>query len=306
DINEYDTVVMFGIDGTQLYQDKQSDCWIYIWIVIDFALDVRYKKMHVLPGGVLLGLHKPKHMDSFLIPGFHHVAAQKILTFVNQYLGCSDTPGSVYISGVLTCWLYCDIKGRCKPGVRHYYPALLRPHHYNTYGCTHPDLSVHNIKGPSEETYQTNLAYVLNSTSGDYECRRKITGIVKPSLISRFRRLHRLPLTLMFAGDFMHIPPLNMGDLFPLWRGMFTCESPDSTANWDWAVLKGKIWEEHGVSVAECRLYLPGSFDQPPQNIALKIKSDYKSKEWQGYLYALVPALLHNVLPHKYWHNSAN
>ncbi|KAF8586222.1 hypothetical protein K439DRAFT_1646340 [Ramaria rubella] len=75
DINEYDTVVMFRIDSAQLYQGKQSDCWIYIWIVIDFALDVRYKKMCVLPGGVLPGPHKPKHMDSFLFLGFHHVAA---------------------------------------------------------------------------------------------------------------------------------------------------------------------------------------------------------------------------------------
>ncbi|KAF8588980.1 hypothetical protein K439DRAFT_1334024 [Ramaria rubella] len=104
----------------------------------------------------------------------------------------------------------------------------------------------------------------------------------------------------------MHVPTLNMGDLFfPLWQGMFTCESPDSTATWDWAVLKGKIWEQHGIIVAECRLYLPGSFNWPPWNIALKTKSGYKSKVWQGYLYTLVPALMHDhdVLPHKYWCN---
>ncbi|KAF8587607.1 hypothetical protein K439DRAFT_1645815 [Ramaria rubella] len=86
-----------------------------------------------------------------------------------------------------------------------------------------------------------------------------------------------------------------MGDLFlPLWQGKFTCKIPDSTSTWDWAVLKGKPWEEHGCNVAACWPCLPGGFDRPPQNIALEIKSGYKSKEWQGYLYALVPALLHN------------
>ncbi|KAF8573233.1 hypothetical protein K439DRAFT_1650046 [Ramaria rubella] len=95
-----------------------------------------------------------------------------------------------------------------------------------------------------------------------------------------------------------------MGDLFlPLWQGKSTCKIPDSTSTWDWAVLKGKPWEEHGCNVAACWPCLPGSFDRPPQNIALEIKSGYKSKEWQGYLYALIPALLHNVLPHKYWKN---
>ena len=59
----------------------------------------------------------------------------------------------------------------------------------------------------------------------------------------------------------------------------------------------------HGAEVGECRPYLPGCYDWPPQNIALKIKSGYKAKEWQGYLYGLVPALLHGVLPNKYWIN---
>ncbi|KAF9651012.1 hypothetical protein BDM02DRAFT_3081664, partial [Thelephora ganbajun] len=28
-IGEYNTVLLFSIDGTQLYQHKKSDCWIY-------------------------------------------------------------------------------------------------------------------------------------------------------------------------------------------------------------------------------------------------------------------------------------
>ncbi len=30
-------VLMLSIDGAQLYQSKQSDCWIYIWIILDLA-----------------------------------------------------------------------------------------------------------------------------------------------------------------------------------------------------------------------------------------------------------------------------
>ena len=40
---EHDTVLMFSLDGTQLYRHKQSDCIIYIWIILDLAPDERYK-----------------------------------------------------------------------------------------------------------------------------------------------------------------------------------------------------------------------------------------------------------------------
>ena len=43
DIGHYDTVVMFRIDGTQLYRDKESNCWIYIWVIIDFDPKIHYK-----------------------------------------------------------------------------------------------------------------------------------------------------------------------------------------------------------------------------------------------------------------------
>jgi hypothetical protein len=34
-IKEGDPVLMFSIDGAQLYQNKASDCWIYIWVVFN-------------------------------------------------------------------------------------------------------------------------------------------------------------------------------------------------------------------------------------------------------------------------------
>ena len=59
----------------------------------------------------------------------------------------------------------------------------------------------------------------------------------------------------------------------------------------------------HGEAVANARYYMPGSFDNPPQNLALYVNTSYKAKEWQGYLYGLALALLHGILPMPYWHN---
>lgn len=55
DINDNDTIVMFSIDGAQLYRSKKSDCWIYIWILLDLVPGQCYKIRNILPGGVILG-----------------------------------------------------------------------------------------------------------------------------------------------------------------------------------------------------------------------------------------------------------
>ena len=43
-INPGDMVLMLSIDGAQLYRNKVSECWIWIYIVFDHAPDDRYKK----------------------------------------------------------------------------------------------------------------------------------------------------------------------------------------------------------------------------------------------------------------------
>ncbi|KAF8074614.1 hypothetical protein FPV67DRAFT_1408292 [Lyophyllum atratum] len=102
----------------------------------------------------------------------------------------------------------------------------------------------------------------------------------------------------------MHVPNLNLGELLPpLWRGTFQCASTDNVKDWDWAALTADIWKDHGATVARARPYIPGCYDRPPRNIAEKISSGYKAKEWQGYFYGLGPALLHGLLPKKYWQN---
>jgi hypothetical protein len=70
-----DTVLMFSVDGAQLYRNKVSNCWIYIWVILDLPPWLRYKKRYVLPGGFMGGPKKPIHPDSMIFPGFHHIVA---------------------------------------------------------------------------------------------------------------------------------------------------------------------------------------------------------------------------------------
>ncbi|KIK77484.1 hypothetical protein PAXRUDRAFT_166697 [Paxillus rubicundulus Ve08.2h10] len=70
-----DTILMLSLDGAQLYWNKQSDFWMYIWVIYELSPDLRYKKKYVLPGAVIPGLNKPKNMESFLFPGLHQLSA---------------------------------------------------------------------------------------------------------------------------------------------------------------------------------------------------------------------------------------
>jgi hypothetical protein len=74
-IGEDDIVLMFSIDGTQLYTKKLSACWIYIWVLLNLAPDRRYKKKHIFIRGFIPGPNNPKNMDSFLFPELQHLAA---------------------------------------------------------------------------------------------------------------------------------------------------------------------------------------------------------------------------------------
>ena len=75
EINEHDTLLMFSIDGAQLYWDKKLECWIYIWILLELAPDERYKVWNILPGGIIPSPKGPEHLKSFLFPGLAHVSA---------------------------------------------------------------------------------------------------------------------------------------------------------------------------------------------------------------------------------------
>jgi hypothetical protein len=322
-IRDEDVVLLFSIDGAQLYRNKQSDCWIYIWVILDHAPDVRYKKKYVLPGGFIPGPNKPKNVDSFLFPGIHHLSALqndglsiwdagRNEVFVSQpffALATADGPGMTYLdglvghSGAYGCRLYCPLKGRHKPGGGHYYPALLKPHGYDVEGCDHVDVDAAHLPGTSASEYSDNLQYVQQSINEtQYKKRRKDTGISKPSIFSGLQPERTLGVPSCFPADLMHLVSLNLTDLFlSLWRGTMLCEKTDDKSLWDWFVLQGDVWKVHGNTVASSTPYLPGSFDRPPRNPAEKISSGYKAWEYLLYVFALGPGLFYGVLPDEYW-----
>ena len=320
-ISDDDMVLMFSIDGAQLYRMKQSDTWIYIWIIVNYSPDHRYKKVSIRPGSFIPGPNKPGNADSFLFVGLHHLAAlqkeglqiwdalerRKFLSKVFLLLKLADAPGMALISGLVGhvgrvgCRLYCPLAGRHKEGSSRYFPARFVPDHFNVPGCSHPDIPADSIVDGCIETYNTNLRLVKQSNGRtQFEKRRLKTGICRPSLFSALE--YALPLPRCLSLDIMHIAALNAPDLIlALFCGKIDCDQDDSKCDWDWAVLKGRVWRKHSLEVAACTPFLPGSFDRPPRNPAKKISSRYKAWEYLLYIYGLGPALFYNMLPEKYW-----
>lgn len=320
-IREHDIVLMFSIDGAQLYQNKQSDCWMYLWVVVSLAPDRRYKKFEVIPGGVIPGPNHPQDLDSFLVTGFYHVSAlmNDGLRCYNAYLnacvvsypfvsaGLADGPamalvkGSVGHHGVFGCRSDCALPGRHKPGCPHYYPALLKPDDYHVAECEHDDVSLSSIGPPSVQRYEENLAWLLSAQNEtQYKAIRKATGISKPSIFSGLSRT--FPIPLGFPLDLMHLADLNWGDLLlGIWRGTIkgaTQSDPKASRH---AVLQGEVWINHGKLVGHAQHYLPGFLDRPPRDIAEKISSGYKAVEWHTYLYGYTVSMLRKLLPRDAW-----
>ncbi|TFY57813.1 hypothetical protein EVG20_g8395 [Dentipellis fragilis] len=269
-----DSVLFFSIDGAQLYQSKASDCWIYIWILLDLAPDVRYKKPHVLPGGIIPGPNKPKNLDSFLFPGLHHLAALQReglqvwdaakLEIVTDHpfldLIGADTPGMAALDGMvgpqgrLGCRFYCDYPGRRKHGGSQYYPACLKPLYYDIPGCNHADVVLHDFTETSEDKnrrYLRNLQVVRSSRNqAEFRRNRLETGICKPTIFSGLHSSHRLHIPACFPPDLMHLASLNLTDLLlGLWRGVIDCDPDDDKSTWDWMVLRREVWINHGKAV---------------------------------------------------------
>jgi hypothetical protein len=229
-------------------------------------------------------------------------------------LGTADGPGLTHLNGLVGhmgkngCRIYCGARGRRKPRDSHYYPAMLKPLLlYNVAGCDHPDLNFDDstLFMPSVAKYQGHLQLLVSSwNETNYKANRLETGIIKPSIFLRLDQNHCLQVPHCFGSDIMHHASLNIPDLLiPLWRETFDCSATDKRSNWDWAMLTGQTWVKHGKVVAAATPYLPGLFDRPPRDPALKISSGYKAWEFLMYLYGLGPGVFHSVLPSPYYEN---
>ncbi|PIL32825.1 hypothetical protein GSI_04942 [Ganoderma sinense ZZ0214-1] len=72
-IKDGDTVLMLSMDGAQLYRNKQSDCWMYIWVILNLAPDLRYKvniqegSVSGMQKGIYLSFHSSSSRSSRLM-----------------------------------------------------------------------------------------------------------------------------------------------------------------------------------------------------------------------------------------------
>jgi hypothetical protein len=330
-ITSEDMVLMFSIDGAQLYRNKASDCWIYIWVVLDHAPGIRYKKRYVLPGGFIGGLNKPKNVDSYICVGLSHLAAiqkeglniwnaSRQEVFVSRpflaavgadAVGLAPIAGAVGHNGRCGCRVHCPFIGWHKAQGTHYYGAQLKPTGFSVGGCDHDDVDLNTLLAAhssqsSKAQYAADLDIVIKSPNqAQYEKRRLQTGLIGPSIFSGLLGKHTLGVPALFVLDIMHLPALNIPDLIiPLWRATFDCDKTDNKQLWTWAALRDPaVWKAHGQSVADATSYIPGSFDRPPRNPAEKISSGYKAWEYLLYFFGLGPALLFGILPDLIWRN---
>jgi Transposase family tnp2 len=325
DIQPGDITLMLSINNTQLYQNKQSNCWMYVWLMPNLSPNMRYTKKQICPGGFIPGPHPPKHVESFLFPGLHHLTALQIeglriwdasqcqVFTSNPYflIGATDSPGLIHLNGLVghqgaySCQFYCPLKGCWFAAARHYYPAHLKPDNYHAQGCNHADVDIKHLQQASPAEYLANLTFLLASaTDSQYTNCCRDTGISHPSIFSGLHVARIFGLPCCFCADLMHLTSLNITNLLlSLWCEVIECYRTDNKSEWDWAVLVGNIWNKHGKTIANCTPYLPGSFDRPPHNPAKKINSGYKAWEFLTYIYSLSPGLFYGVLPDKYWHN---
>ena len=325
-ITKDDVLVQLSVDGAQLYHDKESDCWIFVYVIHNLSPDIRYKKRFVIPAGFVPGPGKPKNMDSFLFPALYHISALQseglriwdastqshIPHSIPFIFVTADGPamamvaGMVGHSGKFGCRLFCGLPGRHRERDGHYFPAMLKPDNYDVAGCDHDDITFSDLKRYQQDIsvrYRRNLQRLLGAVNlSQYKDHRLETGLCKQTILSGLRE--GLGIPNIFPLDIMHLINLNDPDLFlGLWRGTIKVYPPDRLELWDWRVLVGEVWQAHGKTVALATPFIPSSFGRAPRNPAEKINSGYKAWEFQIYLLGLGPALLRHILPGKYWVN---
>jgi len=232
------------------YESKDSDCWIYIWIILNLSPKYCYKKKHVLPGAIIPDPKKLKIIDSFLFPGLHHLSTvqqeglhiwdtsqdHEFISWLFLFLACADGPGLLTLSNFIGhqgkngCQMLCPLNGCCKPGAPQYYPVLLKPNDYNVRGCDHPDINVYDIGLSDSHVYIQHLLNLLNSpTQHMYETQCLETGIVSPSILLGLQPELIQGIPEVFSSEMMHLSGVNMAALWlDLWCGKFDCAPTDN------------------------------------------------------------------------------
>ncbi|EIW74970.1 hypothetical protein CONPUDRAFT_40790, partial [Coniophora puteana RWD-64-598 SS2] len=324
-IRDEDILIMSSLDGAQLFESQASDCWIYIWVILEYSPDKRYKKQYVYPGGFIPGPNKPKNVDSFLFPGYHHVSAlqregleiynaweqRQYTSFVHHYLATADGPGLVYFNGMCGhcgqngCRLYCGVRGRRKTHGKTYYPALAKPDSptYKVKGSDHATVLVQDLPPAASTEYYRNLKMVVSARSETaYDKARRYTGITKPSILIGLQPEHTLEVPRCLAPDQMHLAALLATLHIDLWRGEIDNGLFDDPRLWPFSIfLDDDVWTAHGLDVEALGLHIPGLLDAKPRNVKENHTSGYKTWEFIIWFYGECPGLLYELLPLEYW-----
>ncbi len=96
-----------------------------------------------------------------------------------------------------------------------------------------------------------------------YQAIQLETGLCHPTIFSGLQ--HSLGFPQMFIMDIMHLVSINDPDLLlGLWCGTLQHYAWHKKEDWEWFVLKEKIWKAHGETVTCAMPYLPSSFDWAP------------------------------------------
>ncbi|KZV98322.1 hypothetical protein EXIGLDRAFT_763628 [Exidia glandulosa HHB12029] len=215
-------------------------------------------------------------------------------------------------TGKCGCRVRCPMPSRRIPGLRggHYYPMMAKPENYAVAGCDHDSIDYDHPYDPIGQDEYLQLVDQIcdpNLTLAQYKVLRRETGVSKPSILIGLWLSHERPMILglprMCPGDAMH-EIMNISTIMlSLWRGTIDCLATDSRNSWDWMVLTGETWLQHGRDIAACRPFVPSLFERWPRNPAEKISSGFKAVEYSNYIFVAGPAHLHRVLPLKYWVN---
>lgn len=219
------------------------------------------------------------------------------LTTVSNFVGHSRKCG---------CRMLCSLTSQHKPGRSQYYPVLLKLNQYDIPGSNHEDINALDIQTTTSQEYIEHLHYLLGSQSmNQFQSCCLETGIVGPSVLLGLQPAFVLGIPECFSSDLMHLIGANMADLWcSLFWGTLDCAQSNDRSTWYWAIFKNsETWEVHGQAVANCKQYLPGSFNVAPHDPSLHANSWYKCTEYITWLYGLCPGLLCGILPNDVWQN---
>lgn len=170
-------MLLFSIDGAQLYRNKTSDCWISMFVILNLSPDQRVKKAYVIPSDFFPGPHKPKPLETFSYVQFHHISAlmkeglqvwdghlqEQVRGDLFLAFATADTIALAQLSGrcghfsKFGCRYGCDQPGRRKSDDTHYYPAALKPDNFTVSCCDHKDVDYWEPKKSSAESEERSI-----------------------------------------------------------------------------------------------------------------------------------------------------